>query len=155
MRRGFLALAVAVHLGCGSSTAPSPLYSHYTLMSLDGQPLPVAFGQDGTMLVSGFLDFGTLTRPRGPAPVSRTVKYGQDFQRPDQTVDHSETELDYTIQEGMLRIDLCPSGALCIASTELVGPFAGHQSELVLTHYLAGKPMSVYRFGAAGSGGAK
>ena len=155
MRRGFLALAVAVHLGCGSSTAPSPLYAHYTLMSLDGKPLPVAFGQDGSMLVSGFLDFGTLARPRGPEPVSGTVTYALDFQRPDQSIDHSKSQLNYSIREGMLRIDLCPPGALCITTTELVGPFADHQAELVLTHYVAGTPMSVYRFVAAGSGGAK
>jgi hypothetical protein len=76
MQRGLLALILAAQLGCGGSTAPSSLSSRYLLLSLDGKSLPVPFGQDGSMLVSGLLDFGTLVRARGPDPVSGTVRYG-------------------------------------------------------------------------------
>ena len=146
MNRGILALVLAAQLGCGGSTAPSALSSRYLLQSLDGKSLPVAYGQDGSLLLSGLLDFGTLVRARGPDPVSGTVRYVLEIRRPDQTIDRSDTRLDYTIQDDVLRIDLCPPGALCITTTELVGPLDSHTAELVLTHYVAGRPQSVYRF---------
>ena len=146
MIRGLLALVLAAQLGCGASTAPSSLFSRYLLRSLDGKSLPVAFGQDGSMLVSGLLDFGTLVRARGPEPVSGTVRYVLEIRRPDQSVDRSDTHLNYTIQDEVVRIDLCPPGALCITTTELVGPLDSQTTELVLTHYVAGRPQSVYRF---------
>jgi hypothetical protein len=146
MNRGFVALVLVAQLGCGGPTAPSGLASRYLLLSLDGKSLPVPFGQDGSMLVSGLLDFGTLVRARGPDPVSGTVRYVLEIRRPNQSIDRSDTRLNYTIQDDVVRIDLCPPGALCITTTELVGPLDSHTTELVLTHYVAGKPQSVYRF---------
>lgn len=146
MRRVFMALAVAVQLGCGASTAPSPLASSYFLSTVDGKALPVPHGGEGWTLVAGLLDFGRPDRPRGTSAVSGTVRYILDLRRPDQSLEHSDLVLNYTIQDGILRIDLCPPGALCFVATELVGPVADGSGELVLTNYVAGAPGSIYRF---------
>jgi hypothetical protein len=147
MRRIVL-LALAGLLGCTTSTGPSPLYSSYFLSTLDGKPLPVDFGTDGSRLDALWLGFDTGVRPRAGQPVTGRVRYTQIIRRPDQTIDHSSVQLNYTIQDQVLRIDLCPPGALCLVATELVGP-VGNRDQLLLTHYLAGQPGSVYRFGAA------
>jgi hypothetical protein len=146
MKRGFLAFAIAVQLGCGTSTAPSPFASTYFLSTVDGKPLPVAFGTDGSMLVAGMLNFGRGTRPRGPNPVNGTVYYVLNIERPDHSVDEPESWLNYSIRDGVLRIDLCPPEALCLVATELVGPIGDYAGELVLTYTLGGIPGSVYRF---------
>lgn len=146
MKRAWVVLAAAVQLGCGTSTAPSQLSSSYFLSTLDGKPLPVPYGADGSMLIASMLDFGTLGRPREATPPQGTVRYVVEVQRPDQFIDHSEVDLNYAIEEGTLRINLCPRGALCIIASELVGPINDDPAELVLTHYLGGKAGSVYRF---------
>jgi len=140
---------VAVQLGCGTSTAPSQLSSSYFLSTLDGEPLPVPYGADGTILVASILDFGTLGRPRETTPAQGLVRYVVDVRRPDRFIDHSEVDLNYSTEDGVLRINLCPSLALCIVATELVGPIDPDGGELVLTHYFSGKAGSVYRFVAA------
>lgn len=149
MKRGFLAFMIAVQLGCGTPTDPSPFSSAYFLATVDGNPLPVAFGTDGSMLVAGLLDFGRGTRPRGPDPVSGTVYYVLNIERPDHSVDESESRLNYSIRDGVLRIDLCPPEALCLVATELVGPIGDYAAELALTYTVGGIPGSVYRFVAA------
>jgi len=149
MKRAFVAFMAAVQLGCSTSTAPSQLSSSYFLSSLDGKPLPITYAETGSMLVSSILDFGTLGRPRETTPVQGLVRYVVDIRRPDQFIDHSEVDLNYSIEEGTLRINLCPSLALCIVATELVDPIDPDGGELVLTHYFSGKAGSVYRFVAA------
>ena len=146
MKRAFVVLMATVQLGCGSSTAPSQLSSSYFLSTLDGEPLPVPYGADGTILVASILDFGALGRPREITPAQGLVRYVVDVRRPDRFIDHSEVDLNYSIEEGTLRINLCPSLALCLIATELVGPIDTDGAELVLTHYLSGKAGSVYRF---------
>jgi hypothetical protein len=116
---------------------------------LDGKPLPVTYAEDGSTLVSSILDFGTLGRPRETTLAQGLVRYIVDVRRPDRFIDHSEVDLNYSIEEGTLRINLCPSLALCIMSMELVGPIDTDGGELLLTHYLGGKAGSVYRFVAA------
>lgn len=146
MRHTFVVLAAAVQLGCATSTAPSPLNSSYFLSAVDGKPLPVTYAEDGSKLIAGLLDFGSSERPRGTTPVDGLVRYILDVQRRDQSIEHSESEHNYVIDVGVLRINLCPSLALCIIATELVGPIEGDPDGLVLTHYLGGAPASVYRF---------
>ena len=146
MKRAWVVLAAAVQLGCGTSTAPSQLSSSYFLSSLDGKPLPVTYVGDGSMLVASILDFGTLGRPREVAPPQGTVRYVVDIQPPDRPIEHSEVDLNYSIEDDTLRIDLCPPLALCLLASELVGPINDDPTELVLTHYLGGKAGSVYRF---------
>ena len=146
MKRAWVVLAAAVQLGCGTSTAPSQLSSSYFLSTLDGKPLPVPYGADGSMLIASMLDFGTLGRPRETTPPQGTVRYVVDAQRPEQFIDHSEVDLNYAIEDSTLRIDLCPPLALCLIASELVGPIKDDRAELVLTHYLGGKAGSVYRF---------
>ena len=146
MNRGMLLLAVVLLLGCSTTTAPFPPYSRYSLAAVDGKPLPIEYGSDGSKLVANTLDFGGAILPGGDAELHGTVRYVLDVQRPDQSVDHSETSLNYVIQGDVLRVDLCPPGALCITTTELVGSISGDRAELVLTHEVAAKPLSQYRF---------
>ncbi|HEV8600854.1 MAG TPA: hypothetical protein VGQ69_15945 [Gemmatimonadales bacterium] len=151
MKRALLILAVLLSLGCSDALqpSPSPLYPSYFLSSVDGQLLPVPYAADGTLLLAGSLGFGGLDRPRAEGQASGTVSYSLIVRWPDQSVHHSTIELDYTIEAGVLRINLCPPLALCIASTDLVGPILGPYQELVLTYYLSGNPGSVYRYGPA------
>ena len=146
MKHAFTILGLMLAQGCASPAGPSPLYPGYFLTSVDGDPLPAPYGTDGSMLVSGSLGFGDSDRPRTTGPVTGMVTYTLVVRRPDQSLEHSTMQLDYSISDGVLRINLCPPLALCIVSTELVGPILGRTSELVLTNYLAGAPGSVYRY---------
>ena len=146
MKRALLLPAVLLSQGCGNPIEPSPLYPTYFLSAVDGQSLPVPFGDDGSLLLSGGLGFGDGEPPRATEPVTGLVSYTISVRRPDQALEHSTIELDYSISDGVLRINLCPPLALCIVSTELVGPILGRTSELVLTHHLAGTPGPVYRY---------
>lgn len=146
MNRVLIILAVLLTQGCGNPLAPSPLYPGYFLSAVDGQPLPVPFAADGSVLLAGSLGFADLERPRTTGPVSGMVSYAISVRRPDQSLEHSTIKLNYSISDGVLRINLCPPLALCIVSTELVGPILGQTSELVLTNYLGGNPGSVYRY---------
>jgi hypothetical protein len=67
---------------------------------------------------------------------------------PDLTIQRSTMDLYYAIQNSELHINLCPRGALCITTTELVGPLPDPPLSLVLTHYVGGQPGTVYRFSA-------
>ena len=138
--------AVLLAYGCGGMVEPSPLYPSYFLTSVDAQALPVPFGTDGSVLLSGGLGFDGLERPRVDGPTTGTVDYTVLIRRPDQSTQHSTVQLNYSISDGILRINLCPPLALCIISTELVGPIVGRTSALVLTNYLGGNPGPVYRF---------
>lgn len=146
MKRRVLALAVAALAGCGEPTAPGAVYPSYFLATVDGKPLPVPYGEAGTQLVAGQLDFGGLERPRDGAATTGLVQYVLDVQRPDHSIAHSTIGLDYAIEGGVLRINLCPPLALCFARTELIGPISPDRTELTLTHYLADIPGSVYRY---------
>ena len=146
MKRAFIILAALLTPGCGNTVQPSLLYSSYFLSAVNGNLLPVPFAEDGSMLLGGSLAFPDGGRPRAPGPADGTVRYTILVRRPDQAQEHSTIELNYSIRDGVLRIDLCPPLALCIASTELVGPILGPTEELVLTHYLGGTPGSVYRY---------
>lgn len=143
MRR--LALLVLL-LGCHNPATPGELYPGYFLSSVDGRPLPTATPDlpDGYVLVSGALGFGSSALPGDVDVVAGLVTYTQIVRDPDQVTQHWTTDLSYSVSGGELRINLCPPLALCIVSTELVGP--ADRTELVLTHVLAGQPRAVYRF---------
>lgn len=143
-------LTLMLFLGCGSPIDPNALYPGYSLSMVDGQLLPVPFGGEGTLLLAGGLAFRGENRPRIVEGGSEgTVSYTTLVRRPDQTTQHSIVELDYVVSDGVLHIDLCPPQAQCLVSTELVGPVVSRLSELVLTHYLAGNPGTVYRYSPA------
>jgi hypothetical protein len=141
-------LVAALLAGCDTPTAPGPVYVGYLLLSLDGDPLPVPYGEEGTLLVANYLTFGGAERPRTGGSVNGMVRYILDVKRPGEPLEHSEIDLSYTIDGNELRINLCPPLALCFASTELIGPISDDRTRLTLTHYLAGRPGSVYRYGA-------
>ncbi len=146
MTKQFLLGAAALALACAGGVGPSPLYHNYFLSAVDGDPLPVPYSEDGSELISGSLGFGPGGRPRAPGPATGTVNYTLIVRQADGTQQHSTVQLDYAVSNGELRINLCPPLALCIVSTELVGPILGPTEELVLTHHLAGNPGSVYRY---------
>ena len=146
MTRKLLFGAVALALGCAAGVGPSPLYHNYFLSAVDGDPLPVPFAEDGSELIASSLGFGPGGRPRVPGPSAGTVNYTVIVRQADGSQQHSTVQLDYAVSDGTLVINLCPPLALCIVQTELVGPILGPTDELVLTHYLAGNPGSVYRF---------
>jgi hypothetical protein len=140
-----LPLALVTLSGCAESTGPSTLYSSYELVSVDGQPLPVSWLDDGTTLTGIVLEFtNERTRP-APAP-DGIVQYRLTVRLPDNSFEHSEIGLNYQIRGNELRIDLCPPLALCITTTELVGTIGEPMYELVLTNYTGGVAGSVYRF---------
>jgi hypothetical protein len=143
-----LPLAALGLAACGAATGPSPLYPSYFLARVDGQFLPVPYGDDGTMLRAGQLAFPAGGRPRGEGdqPIQGLVRYTLITQRPGEPEQHSSIDLEYAVQQGILTINLCPPLALCIVSTELVGPLGAPTDDLVLTHYLAGNPGTVYRY---------
>lgn len=146
MNRVAMLLAALLVLGCQNSVQPSPLYTSYFLTAVDDKPLPVPFAEDGSVLLAGSLGFGTLDRPRAGETTQGTVSYTILVRRADQSQEHSTIALYYTIQDGELRINLCPPFAFCIASTELVGPIPEAFHELVLTHYLGGNAVATYRY---------
>jgi len=146
MKRGIALLTAVLVLGCDSTTQPSSLYRSYFLSAVDDQPLPVPYGQDGTVLLASGLSFAGADRPHEQGPSQGMVSYTLLVRRPDHSEEHSTIDLNYSIQDGTLTIDLCPPLALCITSTLLAGPLTGAHAELVLTQYLAGHATSVYRY---------
>lgn len=149
-RVALIALTALAAAACDETTAPPLLSSTYRLVAVDGRPLPVPFGQDGSLLLAGSLDFRDLDRARSGAVTEGLVCQVQEVRRPDQTIVRTETEYRYFIEGDRLRIDLCPPGSACLVATELAGPIAADRRELRLTHFVAGKPGSVYRFLAGG-----
>lgn len=133
-------------LACTSPSDPSPLYPGYFLSRVDSEYLPVPFGDDGSVLLAASLSFSGNVRPREGATPIGTVHYTLLIRQADQTVQHSTVDLDYTIQDAELHINLCPPLALCITTTELIGPVLDRNEELVLTHYVGGTPGTVYRY---------
>lgn len=124
----------------------SQLYPSYFLSRVDDQLLPVEYSGDGTLLLASGLGFAGGQRPRLGGPGAGLVNYTLILQPPDQSAQHSTVQLQYTVANDVLRINLCPPLALCVTSTELVGPILGPYDELELTHYLGGVPGSVYRY---------
>lgn len=145
-RIAFLALSIGGMAACGGTFEPSGLYPSYFLSQLDGEFLPAPYGADGSLLVAGSLGFGRDGRPRSEGPRSGMVKYSQTIRLPDQSEQRSSIDLEYTIADGVFRINLCPPLALCITTTELIGPILWPTEELVLTHYVGGMPGSVFRY---------
>ena len=139
---------VLLFVGCDSPVNPGPLNSSYYLVTVDDKILPIPWGGDGSVLLDASLVFDRETRPRAPAPTNGTVHYTLTVRMPDQTLQRSTSDFYYSIQNGELRINLCPRGALCITTTELVGPVADPALELVLTHYVGGTAVAIYRFSA-------
>jgi len=146
VKRILLALACLASAGCADSVEPSPLYASYFLSAVDGKPLPVPITGDGVMLVANTLVFDDHDRPRAGTTVDGLVRYVLDVRRPDQSLEHSEIDLDYSVTGAELRINLCPPLALCITTTELVGTIGEPTDDLVLTNYTGGVKGSVYRF---------
>lgn len=139
-------LVVLLFVGCDSPVNPGPLNPNYYLVNVDDKILPIPWGDDGSVLLDASLRFDRVTRPRAPAPTEGTVHYTLTVRMPDQSLQRSSTDLFYSIQKDELRINLCPRGALCITTTELVGPLADSYQDLVLTHYVGGQAAAVYRF---------
>jgi hypothetical protein len=144
IRRALLVLGLA---GCSDPTSPSPLHPSYYLVSIDGDLLPAAPAgwPAGSEIEAATLFFRFGERPRRGSDAA-PVRLVERIRKPDQTTETSTTDLQYRIVGGLLRIDLCPVGALCVVSQELVGPV--DPLELVLTEYVGGTARSVYRFGA-------
>ncbi len=139
-------LATLLVLACTTPSDPSPLYPGYFLSRVDDQYLPVPFGSDGSVLLAASLSFSASVRPREGETPFGTVHYTLLIRQPDQTVQHSTVDLAYTIQDAELHINLCPPFALCITTTELIGPVLDRYEELVLTHYVGGTAGTVYRY---------
>jgi hypothetical protein len=146
VKRLLLGLALLSAASCAESTTPSTINPAYFLAAVDGTPLPVPFGPDGWTLVATVLEFGDAGRPRADAELEGLVRYILDLRRPDQSLEHSEIDLNYEVRGDELRIDLCPPLALCITTVELVGTIGEPGDDLVLTNYTGGVPGSVYRF---------
>jgi len=146
MKRVLGLIALGLALGCTDSVGPVAVYPGYSLSQLDGQYLPIPWGGDGSVLLALSLSFVDEVRPRSEGPVAGTVSYTTLIRPPNQTAQRFVIDLDYSVENGILRINLCPPLALCITSTELVGSITAPYDELVLTHYLGGNPGSVYRF---------
>jgi len=144
MRRMPLLLLCGVMACTDGATGPSPLFPSYYLTEIDGQRLPAAGSDlpDGAVVLSAHFQFLRLGRSRGSDP--SLVTYYRWIRFADHTEDTSTVELLYTLADGELRIDLCPPTADCLVPSELIGP--ADRDELVLTHYLANAPRSVYRF---------
>ena len=137
-----------IALACDSPVHSSPVHPSYYLTNVDDKFLPIPWGGDGSVLIDASLRFEQETRPRAPAPTNGIVHYTLSVRMPDQTIQRSTADLFYTIENDELRINLCPPLALCITTTELVGPVPDPPLSLVLTHYLGGQPGAVYRFSA-------
>ncbi len=146
MRPVKLILSTLLIVHCTSPSDPSPLYPGYFLSRVGDQFLPIPYGNDGSVLLAASLSFSPSMRPGESAGSSGIAHYTLLIQSGDQTVQHDTVDLDYTIQNAELHINLCPPLALCIATTELIGPVLDRTEELVLTHYVAGTPGDVYRF---------
>jgi len=135
-------------LGCDEGLGPgSSLYSSYFLSTIDGQLLPAPDSEvpEGAVVVAATLSFPRAGRAReGEAAL---VRYIRRIRLADQTEQEVRIDLNYQVTDGELTIDLCPPLALCLVPTVLVGP--ADRDELLLTHYLANRPRSVYRYFAA------
>ena len=144
MRRGLILFVAGLAVACGSALGPSPLYPSYFLTSVDGKQLPTPYA--GSELLAGSLSFSDPERARSTGQATGLVRYTLSYRRPDGSLDQSTVELSYSITAGVLRIGLCPMGAFCLVSSELVGPIPGRNSELVLTNHMGSSSASVYRF---------
>jgi hypothetical protein len=145
MRRLVLVL-VLVLIGCSDSTGPVTLSGSYALRFINGAPLPAGLPEfpDGSRIEFGALTFAAAGRPRA-LPRTGFVTRVLWIRRPDQSLVVDSGPLRYSIEAGILHIDLCPINAMCTTSAELVGPV--EPSELVLTaRSLASQGGSVYRY---------
>jgi len=146
-RATWLLVSLAV-FGCDEGLGPgSSLYPTYFLSSIDDQPLPAPDDEvpEGAVVIAAHLGFprGGRTREGEVALVS----YTRWIRLADQTEQQVRIDLNFWVTDGELTIDLCPPLAFCLVPTELRGP--AERNELRLTHYLADRPGSVYRFFAA------
>ena len=132
---------------CNTTLGPGgDLDLHYVLTSVDGAELPAPSSEapDGWTV-----EYGALTFPRGrPRDASSYVGYALLLRAPDGTGNISRVDLEYTVEGNTLTINLCPPLALCIAPSFLIGEI--RDTELRLTHYLADRTRSVYRFESRG-----
>jgi hypothetical protein len=147
MKRPVLLLTVGL-LACTTDViGPTGLYPGYSLVSIDGQLLPVADDEtpSGAVIIAASLVFPRAGRPRGTE--NSLVSYTRWFRTANQPIERLTLELDFAVDDGEVRINLCPPLALCIVPTELIGQVDAR--ELELTHVLAGQPRAVYRYTAA------
>ncbi len=138
-RRVFLAaLATAGFAGC--VTGPQADREVYTLVLIDGKPLPTS-AQDlpeGFEIVSASLDFD---------PAAGIVHFSQVTRGPGGT-ESSSVDREYQRTLDTVIINLCPPLALCLLRTELIGTLT--ESRLELTHWLGAMPRSTFRFERSG-----
>ncbi|MGE0553851.1 MAG: hypothetical protein AB7R55_10525 [Gemmatimonadales bacterium] len=142
-----LLVSLAV-VGCDEGLGPgSSLYSSYFLSTIDGQLLPAPDDEvpEGAVVVAATLSFPRAGRARDGE--TALAGYIRRIRLADQTEQEVRIDLNYRVTDGELTIDLCPPLAFCLVPTLLVGP--ADRDELLLTHYLANAPGSIYRFFAA------
>jgi len=134
-------------LACGDSTGPSVLAVNYVLTSVDGQPLPTGIGlPEGFVLQERTLWFGQSLDGWDAAEEKGQVTIRSRIRTPGGSEDVSVTDYSFVLRGGILSIDLCPIGAVCIAIVpqELSGPLV--DGVLVLTELLAGRVGPTYRY---------
>ncbi|MGE0553852.1 MAG: hypothetical protein AB7R55_10530 [Gemmatimonadales bacterium] len=147
MKKTALLLSLLLASCTSDPIGPDGLYPGYSLLTINGQVIPAPDNDipDGAEIISASLAFPRPDRSRGEQ--SQLVSYTRWIRMADQTVERLTLQLDYTVEDGELRINLCPPLALCILTTELIGQVDAR--ELLLTHFLAGQAQAVYRYEAA------
>ncbi len=134
-------------LACGDTTGPSDLVTSYSLGSVDGQPLPTGIGlPEGFVLQERTLWFGRSFDGWDRAELRGQVTIRSRIRTPGGSEDVSVTDYGFVLRDGIMSIDLCPIGAVCIAIVpqELSGPLVN--GVLVLTELLGGRVGPTYRY---------
>ena len=113
-RPALVMCAAACAVGCSDYLSPSGTNSVYTLARIGPTPLPVFIGTNG-----GFplLLADTLLLVQDRPRVGDSVLTHAAVLRVDAThTTRSESEHYYSFEDGQLRYDECPIGALCIVA---------------------------------------
>ena len=134
-------------LACGDTTGPSVLAPHYVLSSVDGQPLPTGIGlPEGFLLLERTLQFAPSFDGWNAAEEKGQVTVRSRVRTPGGSEDVSVTDYSFLLRDGIMSINLCPIGAVCIAIVpqELSGPLV--DGVLVLTELVAGRVGPTYRY---------
>lgn len=153
MTRSAMAIGCRVLLllgvvGCAEPAGPGPgrLRHGYQLRAIDGQITPVELPGVGLLVGIG-LAFSSLPRPRSEGVAAGVVVYSTLVHLPNQFALKQEIRhLNYAVDYHKVSIDLCPPPSSCLVPTALIGSVVAGGTELVLTHYLNGRPGAVYHF---------
>lgn len=138
------ATALAAAAGCNPVTEPGLIGPAYALVAVDGRPLPVPVGTDGTVLVARHLQFAhSFDEWEGQQGVVRMVSSFRPAQGPEYQTD---TNHDWQYRDGLLSINLCPQGSACIAIVPFTLEGVVHRGDLILIERIAGSPGPEYRY---------